>query len=43
MHYTLNSFFDMEGWKLLEVKWSLIIDDIYQETAVLIALERFYL
>jgi len=43
MHYTLNSFFDKEEWKSLEVKWSLSTDDIYHDTAVLIALERFYL
>jgi len=41
MHYTLNSFFDKEEWKSLEVKWSLSTDDIYHDTAVLIALERF--
>jgi len=43
MHYTLNSFFDKEEWKSLVVKWSLSTDGIYQDTAVLIALERFYL
>jgi len=42
MHYTLNSFFDKEEWKSLEVKWSLSTDDIYHDTAVLIALERFF-
>jgi len=43
MHYILNSFFDKEEWKSLEVKWSLSTDGIYEDTAVLIALERFYL